>query len=77
MNLIVQKYYTMNKNVNKIIKLCISMTSLFKCHCCNAIKDKLSKDKRFKQNTCITCGDKQKKEELSITDVIKTDTKLI
>ena len=39
------------------------MTSLFKCHCCNAITDNSSKDKRFKENTCISCGDKQKKEE--------------
>ena len=53
----------MKYNVNKLIKLSISMTSLFKCHCCNAITDNSSKDKRFKQNTCISCGDKQKREE--------------
>ncbi len=39
------------------------MASLFKCHCCNAITDITSKDKRFKENTCISCGDEQKKNE--------------
>ena len=65
MNLIVIRYYTMNQKVNKLIKLSISMCSLFKCHCCNAITDNSSKDKRFKQNTCISCGDQQKKDEVS------------
>lgn len=39
------------------------MASLFKCHYCNAITDVTSKDKRFKENTCISCGDKQVGDE--------------
>jgi len=32
------------------------------CHYCNAISDITDKDKRFKENTCHSCGAKQKGE---------------
>lgn len=38
------------------------MAPLFKCHCCNGIMDVNSKDNRFKENTCIECGDEKKRD---------------
>ena len=39
------------------------MASLFKCHYCKGIMDVTDKDKSFKENTCLECGDHLKEKE--------------